>query len=120
MPPEQLPPSLSGAPKPGYSPASTSSGNPGAIAAALSQVSQAVKLLQAITSALPIGSKPQLTVQKCITDLSKIVPSSEQVPGIQKTALSSLNQQQQQQAPMMAMLSSMGRPQGVGGQEQAQ
>ena len=95
-----------------------SSGNPGQMAGSLAQIGQAVKLLQAVIQNLPIGSPPHKAVMDSISKLSKVVPEGDQTPGIQKTALNTLNQQQQQQAPMMAMLSSMGRPQGMGGEPQ--
>lgn len=112
----QLPPSISGSPPPGYSPASNSSGNPGAIANAIAQVGQAVKLLQGILPMLPIGTEPHKNVLKMIELGSKTSPAANQVPGIQKTAVNNMQQQVQQGSPMAGVMQAMGQPSGMGGQ----
>lgn len=116
--PDQLPPSLSGAPKPGYSPASVNSGNPGQMAGALQIVRQAVEMLNAQVSKLPIGTDAHKNVMKMIELGAKVVPSGDQQPGIQKTALQGLVKNQAQQAPLAAMIGSMGQQQPAMGAQQ--
>ncbi len=115
-----LPPSLTGQPKPGFNPASKATGNPGETAAALAQVREAVNLLHVCLPKLPIGSEPHKAVMDSITKLSKVVPSGDMQPGIQNTALQSLQNQRQQQAPLQQVMAAMGQPQGMGGQPQPQ
>ena len=115
-----LPPSLTGQPQPGFNPAAKATGNPGETASALAQVREAVNLLQACLSKLPIGSEPHKAVMDSITKLSKVVPSGDTQPGIQNTALQALQNQRQEQAPMQQMLASMGKPQGMGGAQPQQ
>jgi hypothetical protein len=109
-----LPPSLTGQPQQGFNPAAKATGNPGETAAALAQVREAVNLLQAVIQKLPIGTEPHKAVMESITKLSKVVPSGDMQPGIQNTALQSLQTQRQQSAPLMQILASMGQPQGMG------
>lgn len=116
MPMDGFPPSIIGSPKPGYSPGAVPSGNPGEVAAALAQIRQAVNLLQSLLPKLPIGSEPHKAVMESVTKLSKIVPASGQPEGVGNMALKNLQTQQQQAAPLQALLSSMGqRGGGLGG-----
>ncbi len=112
---DSLPPSLTGQPKPGFNPASKATGNPGETASALAQVREAVNLLQVCLPKLPIGSEPHKAVMDAVTKLSKIVPSGDMQPGVQNTALQSLQNQRQQQAPLQQAMAAMGKPQVMGG-----
>ena len=115
----QLPPSLTGQPSPGFNPASRSTGNPGEAASALAQVREAVNLLQVCLPKLPIGSQPHEAVMKAISSLSKVVPSGDMQPGVQNTALQSLQTQRQQGAPLQQVLAAMAQKQGGGQPPQA-
>lgn len=103
-----LPPAFTGKPPVGHSPAMTPSGNPGLAANAMAQVREAVSLLQMALPNIPMGSELHSKVLKTITDLSKSAPASEASPGIQQTAIKDLAAQQQQMAPMVALMRSMG------------
>lgn len=76
-------------------PASPPTGNPGLTADALTKVREAVNILQMALPQLPVGSEPHKEVLKAITGLSKSVPASSAVPGVQQTTLADLSQQAQ-------------------------
>ena len=63
---------------------------------------------------LPIGSPPHDAVMNSIKTLSKHVPASTTDPGVGKTALTDLQQQQQQQGPMQQLMRAMQSGQGAG------
>ncbi len=107
-----LPPSLSGTPPPGSSPGSALSGTPGLAANAMSQVHEAIKLLQIALPNLPIGTHPPASGVKAVDTLAQAFPSAEQQPGIQQTQLRYLQQNAQQQAPLQALMRSMGGGEG--------
>lgn len=88
------------------------SGNPGLAANAMSQVHEAIKLLQIALPNLPIGTPPHAAVVKMVDTGAKAFPAAEQQPGVQATQLRDLQQQSQQSAPLAALMRSMG-----GGQE---
>lgn len=79
-------------------------GNPGEVAAGITKVREAIKILQMALPAFPIGSDIQKAVMKAITDMSKIAPQSEASPGLQQNTFKELQQGAQQQAPMNAVL----------------
>jgi hypothetical protein len=86
----------------------------------MSKVREATKLLELALSALPLGSDPHKAVSKAIADLSKSVPASAEIPGIQATELRALQENAQKAAPMQALLRSMQQqqpPQGGAGME---
>lgn len=92
-------------------PASPPTGNPGLAANALSQVREAVRLLETALPNIPTGSKPYKAVIDSISKLSKEVPASNDVPGVQQTQLRALMQKSQQDA----MLQQLTRALGAGG-----
>lgn len=97
------------APGPGPAdPASPPSGNPGMAADAMSKVREAVHLLELALPNLPTGSDPHKDVLDAISKLSKSVPPTEAVPGVQTTQLLGLTQRAAQQAPLQALARSMG------------
>lgn len=110
-----FPPAFSGKPPVGHSPATSASGNPGLAANAMAQVREAVSLLQMALPNVPIGSELHKVVLKSITDLSKSAPASEASPGIQQTAIKDLAANQQQQAPLVALMRSMQGQGSMGG-----
>lgn len=85
--------------------------NAGAMADSISKVGIAVQMLQEALPGLPIGDEMQKTVLDAITKLSKMAPPSAQVPGVQATQLSGL----QDQAKNSAMLQALSRAIGAAG-----
>ncbi len=91
--------------------------DPGSMANAITQVGTAVQLLQqtlADPNAVPLGSDIHKTILDCIQKLSKVAPTSQQVPGVQATNLMSLQQKAQEDAMMQAVLRSLAGAQGGG------
>lgn len=107
MPPMMAPPM--GPAGPGGVP----SDNPGLMADAMTKVREAVNLLQMSVPSLPVGTDIQKAVLDSIQRLSKEVPSSETIPGVQMTTLQGLARQAQQSA----MLQQLSRAMGNGGGE---
>lgn len=89
-------------------PASPPTANPGAMADAMSKVREAINLLELALPSLEIGSEPHSAVLKALPALSKTVPASEAVPGVQNTQLLALQQKAQQSAAMQAVMRAMG------------
>ena len=111
-----MPPSLSGQPPIGSSPVSVPSGSPGANAGGLAEVREAIKLLQVALPKLPVGSEPHKALLSSIQGLSKVVPPSAEVPGVQQTALRDLQQNAGKNAMLQQVMSSLGGAnQGAGG-----
>jgi hypothetical protein len=107
-----LPPSITGIPPAGSSPAAVQSGNPGANAQAVAQVREAIQMLSATLPQLPVGSEMQTAVAKVVADLSKKFPEQDAAPGVQMSAIRDLAQRAQQQQAMQALM----RQQGGGAQ----
>ena len=84
-------------------------GNPGLAADAMSKVREVVHLLELALPNLPTGSDPHKDVLDAIGKLSKSVPPSEGIPGIQTTQLAGLQRQAQQSAPLQALARAMGQ-----------
>ena len=115
-----LPPSLSGTPPMGASPMSVPSGSPGANAGAMSKVREAVKILQAALPELPPGSDPHKAVLNAISSISKFVGPSNEVPGVQQTALRDLQANAGKNAMLQQVMGSLGGGQaGAGGGQPA-
>lgn len=104
----QLPPAVTGRPPMGSSPLSPPSGNPGQQAAALANVREAIKLLEKELPNLAAGSEPYKAVLGAIQGLSKHIAPSNEVPGVQKTALRDLQQSAQQSGMMQSLIRSLG------------
>lgn len=109
MPNEQF-----GSPEMGYAPATQDTGNPGALANAAAQIQQAVKILEMVLSAIPVGTKQYNSVIESIKRLSSNFPANEGSPGVQETAMESMLLEQQKMAPMAAIMRAMAQ----GGQPQ--
>lgn len=92
----------------GASPMGAPSGNPGQAAQALSMIRQGLEMMQKALPGVPIGSEPHKAVLQAISSISKVVPASAQVPGVQQTGLRDLQQQAQQSQMMHALMRSMG------------
>lgn len=108
LPPSPLtPPGIGSA-----GPAGPRTGNPGAIAEGLTQVREAVQLLQMSLTKFEVGSDPQKTVLKMIQDGSKIAPPQHEGGEIQQSTLAGL----QDRAKQSQMLQQVMAAQGGGGQ----
>lgn len=99
---------MTGQPPMGASPIAVPSGNPGQNAQALSQMREAVRLLETMLPQLPTGSEPHKAALSAITNLAKHVPASAEIPGVQQTTLRNLQQSSQQSAPLQALMRSLG------------
>lgn len=107
LPPSPLsPPGIGSA-----GPAGPRTGNPGAIAEGLTQVREAVQLLQMALPKFEVGSEPQKSVLKMIQDGSKIAPPAAEQGEIQQTALAGL----QDRAKQSQMLQQVMAAQATGG-----
>jgi len=111
MPPE-MPPALTGQPPMGSSPVESPSGSPGKSANALAKAREAIKLLESVLPELPTGSEPYKAVLSSIQGLSKHISPTDEVPGVQQTALRDLQQSAGKNAMMQQVMNSMG---GAGG-----
>lgn len=90
-------------------PASPPTGNPGLVADAMSKVREAIRLLEMSLPNLPTGSDPHKDVLDSISKLSKSVPPTEAIPGVQTSQLAGLQREAQQQAPLQALARAMGQ-----------
>ncbi len=75
----------------------------------MSKVREAVHLLELALPGLPTGSDPHKDVLDAISKLSKSVPPSEGIPGVQTAQLAGLQRDAQQSAPLMAIARAMGQ-----------
>ena len=105
---------MGGRPPMGAGPISVPSASPGAQAAAMAKVREAIKILIGALPELPIGSDPFKTVQSSIQGLSKHVSPGEEVPGMQQTALRDLQQGAGKNAALEAVMRSLGSQGGAG------
>ena len=103
-----LPPSLSGNPPMGSSPISVPTGSPGSAAGAMAKLREAINILNAAISELPVGSEPHKAVMSAVQGLSKAVPPSADVPGVQQTALRDLQANAGKSAMMQKLMASLG------------
>lgn len=107
-------PALTGRPPMGAGPLAMPSANPGEQAKALTQVREALKILEMALPNLGTGTKPHASVLKAISDISKHVAAGDQVPGVQQTALRDLSQQASKDGMLQSLVKSMGSS-GTGG-----
>lgn len=92
----------------GASPVGVPTGSPGKSANALAKVREALKLLTDTLPELEPSSPPYKAVYDAIGKISKHVPPSAEVPGVQHTALRNLAQNAQQSSMMQSLMRSMG------------
>jgi hypothetical protein len=90
-------------------PASAPTQDMGSQAAALSQVREGVKILEMALPALELGSDPHKAVLSAISSLSKVVPPSSEVPGVQMTTLTGLQKKAQESQMLQQLASAMGQ-----------
>lgn len=94
-------------------PASAPTPDAGSAVQAMSQVREAVRMLEMALPQLPLGSEPHKKVLDAIQNLSKAVPPSNDVPGVQMTTLAQVGQQAQQSQALQALTAAMGQGQNV-------
>ncbi len=69
---------------------------------------EAINILQGALPQLPIGSEPHKAVMSAIQGISKYIPPSAAVPGVQQTALRDLQQNAGKNAMLQQVMSSLG------------
>ena len=99
----------------GSSPISVPTGSPGTNAGAMAKVREAVNILQQALPDFPAGSEPHSKILSAIQSISKVVPPSAEVPGVQQTALRDLQQNAGQNAMLKQVMSSLGGGNAGGG-----
>jgi hypothetical protein len=75
---------------------------------ALAQVREALKILSKALPELQPGSEPYKGVYDAIGKINKVVPASDEVPGVQQTALRNLGQDAQKSSMMQALMRAQG------------
>lgn len=96
----------------GASPLGAPSGNPGQAANAMSQIRQAIDILQKALPSLSTGSEAHKAVLSALPSLSKAIPPTAEIPGVQQNQLRGLQQQAQQSGAMQALMRAMGNQSG--------
>lgn len=91
------------------SPGGTPTGDPGLAADAMTKVREAINLLEVALPGIPVGTDPHKAILSAIQGLSKTVPASEAIPGVQMATLAGLAQQAQQSGPLQALTRAMGQ-----------
>ena len=81
----------------------------GSQAAALAQVSWAVRLLEKALPLLGVASPPGKDVMSALKSLSKHVPPGSMSPGVENNALQQLMMQGKQEQPQIQALRAMGQ-----------
>lgn len=94
-------------------PASSPTQDAGLAADSLSKVRTAVQMLETALPGLPMGSEPHKATLSAIQQLSKSVPPSNEVPGVQMTQLAGLGQQAQQSQMLQQLAAAMGQGENV-------
>ena len=92
----------------GASPLGVPTGSPGSYANALSQVREAIKILEKALPNLPTGSDPYKAVLSAIQSVSRHVTPSAEVPGVQQTTLRDMQQNAQQSGMLQSVMRSLG------------
>ena len=90
-------------------PSSSPTPDSGLAADSLSKVREAVNMLQMALPGLPLGTEPHKMVLDAIQKLSKAVPPSNDIPGVQMTQLTGLQQQAQKSGMLQQLAASMGQ-----------
>lgn len=107
-----VPPAVSGRPPLGPTgPAGVPTGNPGLAAAGLAKLRESIKIMEEILPTLQPGTDVHKAVLNAISSVSKHVPASGEMAGVQMTTLRDL----QQQAQSNGMLDAVMRAAGHGG-----
>jgi hypothetical protein len=85
------------------------------MADSMSKVREAINLLELALPGLQTGSDQHQAVIKALPGLTKAIPATEAVSGIQNTQLLALQQRAQQSAAMQAVMRAMSQQGGSGG-----
>ena len=80
----------------------------------MSKVREAINILQAALPEFPAGSEPHHALLKSITSISKVIPPSSEVPGVQQTAWRDLQQNAGKNAMLQQVIGSLGGANGGG------
>lgn len=94
-------------------PASAPTPDAGLAADSMSKVRTAVQMLEVALPGLPLGSDPHKAVLSAVQSLSKVVPPSNEVPGVQMTQLAGLQQKAQQSGMLQQLAAAMGQGENV-------
>ncbi len=97
-----------GMPPMGSAPMSGPTASPGLQADANTKILEAVRMLEMALPNVPTGTEVYKAVLNAIQALSKQVPASEAVPGVQQSALRDLQQQAGQDAALQAVMRQTG------------
>jgi len=89
-------------------PAGPRTGNPGSIAEGLSQVREAVQLLQMALIRFDVGTEPHKLTLKMISDGSKMAPPQQQQGEIQQSTLAGLQDRAKQSSMLQQVMGAMG------------
>jgi hypothetical protein len=81
----------------------------------MAKVREAINILQAALPNFPAGSDPHSKILAAVQSISKVVPPSAEVPGVQQTALRDLQQNAGQNAMLKQVMSSLGGGNAGGG-----
>jgi len=92
----------------GASPLGVPTGSPRSNANPLSQVREAIKILEKALPNLPTGSDPYKAVLSAIQSVSRHVTPSAEVPGVQQTTLRDMQQNAQQSGMLQSVMRSLG------------
>lgn len=103
-------------PQPGPpAPAAPPTGNPGEMAAAMAQVRQAISILEMTLPKLAIGSEQHKACIDALKTLTKAYPVTDEVPGLQSTALMGMMRNSRQGAVMQQLMRQQAGGEGGGG-----
>jgi hypothetical protein len=78
------------------------------MATAMSKVREAVRIIERALPDLQVGSPPHEACIKAIKELSKAIPATEEIPGVQSATLMGMQRESQEGAPMQALQRIMG------------
>lgn len=85
------------------------------MAASMAKVREAVRILEKALPGLQPGTKPYEAVVKAIQGVSKEIPATEEMPGIQSSTLMAMQRDAKEGAGMQALMRMMGQQGGGGG-----
>lgn len=112
-PPGGAPPGLVPPPAPAIGPATVPQGNPGHLAKAMTDVRNAVKMLETALPTIPMGSPFHEAVMKAAQGLLKHLTPGDGSSGLELQSLLQAAKQQAQGAPMAALMRMGGQQPGM-------
>lgn len=90
--------------KPNTGPATVPQGNPGNMASAMSEVSNAIRMLERALPSIPMGTPIHTEILKALTQLGKHIPAAgEGQPGLELNSLLNTARSQAQASPSAAL-----------------